>query len=75
MDYNKVTKLITTAIEQGFTVVVDDNYNFGESLQDGTFESHDDLGGNHKFYKTPELCIYACLQLIQGFDNEYEILT
>jgi hypothetical protein len=67
--------IVKAAIQNGFTVVVDDNYNFCESLTNGLYESHDSYGRNHKYYDTPERCVYSCLKIIKDNDYEYEILT
>lgn len=70
-----IKEVISTAIASGLTVVVGDDYNFGESLTDGLYESHDSYGRNHKHYDTAERCSYSCLKMIQDNDYEYEILT
>ena len=67
-------KLIAYAISQGKTVVLDDEYNFGESLTDGIYESHDGCGDNHKYYDTDKECSIACIKMMNNEDYEYEIL-
>jgi hypothetical protein len=72
MDKNKV---ITTSIKAGFTIVVNDDYNFGESLTEGLYESHNSYGKDHKYYDTVERCSYACLKMIKENDYSFGLLT
>ena len=67
-------KLIAAAIENGKTVVLDDNWNYGESLTLGLYESHDSFGQNYQSYGSSEDCVAACLKAFEDEEVEFEIL-